>query len=130
MMNTLTLSFQQNLTRYFPGETLRGTVTWQLEKEEKRLILQVLWRTDGESVSNRSVVDRLVWDLPGHVGEKEFAFTLPAAPHSFQGQLIRLQWLAEVVAAKNHAVAQAEFTLSPTGEPLKIPEIGSESPKG
>ncbi|MCC5844161.1 MAG: hypothetical protein JJU05_07920 [Verrucomicrobia bacterium] len=130
-MNTLTLTFHQNLTRYFPGEPLRGAVNWNLEKEEKHLTVQLLWHTSGESVTNRSIVETLTWESPGRQGERAFEFTLPEAPHSFQGHLITLHWAVEVIARKNKLSEQLEFTLSPTGEPIQIPKIDpdpSESP--
>jgi hypothetical protein len=125
-MNALTLTFQQDLTRYFPGEHLRGTVNWQLEKEEKQLSVHLLWHTSGESVVNRSSVETLNWESPGRQGERDFTFTLPEGPHSFQGQLITLHWSVEVVARKNKHSEQREFTLSPTGEPIHIPKTNPD----
>lgn len=119
-MNTLTLSFHQNLTRYFPGEPLRGTVNWQLEKEEKHLSVCLIWFTSGESVPNKSCVEELTWEQPGLRGERAFEFPLPNAPHSFQGQLITLHWAVEVAAKKNKQSELLEFTLSPTGEAIRI----------
>lgn len=122
-MNTLAVTFHQNLTRYFPGESLRGSVNWQLEKDEKNLTVQLLWHTSGESVRNQQVMETLTWESPGRQGDRAFEFTLPEAPHSFQGQLISLHWAVEVTARKNKRSEQLEFTLSPTGEPIHIPKI-------
>ncbi len=122
-MNTLTLSFHQDLTRYFPGEPLRGTVSWQLQKDEKQLTVALLWHTSGDSVRNQSVVETLNWETPGLQGQRAFEFILPEAPHSFQGKLITLHWCVEVTARKNKLSESKEFTLSPTGEALRLPEI-------
>ena len=122
-MNEITLSFHQNLTRYFPGEPLRGTVRWNLDKDEKQLAVRLLWFTEGQSVSNQQIVHEHSWDSPNKQGEQAFEFTLPDAPHSFQGQLITLKWAVEVFARKNKTIQRLEFTLSPTGEIIRLPVL-------
>jgi hypothetical protein len=122
-MNALTLSFHQDLTRYFPGETLRGTLQWQLTKDEKQLNVQLLWYTTGESVRNAHIAEVTTVDNPGLQGERTFEFTLPEGPHSFEGKLITLNWGVEVTAPRNKQSETKTFTLSPTGEPIKLPVI-------
>ena len=125
-MNSLTLTFQQDLTRYFPGETLRGNLQWQLTRDEKQLLIQLLWHTSGESVRNAHVAEVITVDNPGLQGERAFEFTLPEGPHSFEGKLITLHWCVEATAPRNKATEVKSFTLSPTGEPLKRPVLETD----
>lgn len=121
-MASLELSLHQNLTRFLPGEPLRGTLRWSLQKPEKHLLIRLIWFTEGKSTPNRQTVAEHIIADPPLQGDQAFEFTLPSGPHAFTGQLISLKWAVEAAAPKNRTDTLLEFCLSPTGDPLILPE--------
>lgn len=126
-MNELVVELADGRTAYRPGETLHGRVRWQLDHRPREMEVALFWHTEGKGTTDSRVADRELWEEPGARGEREFAFTLPDAPHSFSGRLISLVWGVEAILKKGKMHAHAAFTLSPTGANIHLPRTEAES---
>ncbi|WP_035609023.1 hypothetical protein [Haloferula sp. BvORR071] len=109
-------------TEFRPGETIKGQVSWQLDKPPQDLELRLFWHTRGrgteeaETVGSRGLGTALQ-------GSSEFSFTLPASPWSVDGQLVSICWALELVDKKAGGLALAEFTMAPGGKPLVLGKV-------
>jgi hypothetical protein len=81
-----------------------------------------LWFTRGKGTSDASIVETTNLAAPAAMGDAPFRFSLPAAPHSFSGQLIALQWAVEIVAIgpkkREMGRERLEFWLSPSDKEI------------
>lgn len=100
---------------FSPGETLSGTVAWNLATAPRSVALRLLWYTTGKGDQDVGVAE--TQDLPATQASerRRFTFTLPEAPHSFSGQLISLQWALEATAEPGGATARVELVVAPGG---------------
>ncbi len=103
-----------------PGDQLMGAVRWALDKDAKRLDINLFWFTDGKGTRDVGVVESMTVERPTRLGEKSFVFRLPAAPLSFSGRLITLTWAVEAIAHGTDEVAMAEFRLSRDGQEIRL----------
>jgi hypothetical protein len=58
-----------------------------------------------------------------------FPDSLPAAPWSFAGSLVAVEWRLEVVDRKNHPLASARLVVAPGDEPVRLRSPLPERPK-
>ncbi len=103
-----------------PGGTVRGRVSWHLDRPARRLEARLLWYTEGRGARDIGVVARK--ELPHHLtdGEQEVFFTAPEGPYSFEGHLITLHWVVELEAEPGGAVEQAPVVIAPTPVPVAL----------
>jgi hypothetical protein len=90
-----------NQGRYRPGELLSGEFGVRGERPRKYTVeLSVLWRTEGKGDEDLGVVFFQEWerDLAPFDFERPHTFevTLPPAPLSYDGTLIKIRWLARL----------------------------------
>jgi len=128
-MNRLELSLNAPGALYFPGEELRGTLVWELERDPDRLEIALFWSTEGKGSTDSHTAASEAWEFPGVSGRREFRFTLPEAPHSFTGKLISLIWGVEATCKKPKLRAFVPFVMSPAGEALQLGEPEEEDSK-
>lgn len=112
---------------YFPGETIRGEVLWDLSKDTEEVTLSLGWWTSGAGTKDESIFDFTSWTTPPRIGKETFAFTLPPGPFSFSGRLISLEWALELTAKKLDGRSVQTFILSPTGQELDFSDRNYES---
>jgi hypothetical protein len=106
---------------FAPGEALKGTIRWQLEKMPKRIELRLFWFTSGRGTRDVGAVDVRQLACAQAAGPVRFEFALPTGPLSFTGQLITLQWAIEAVIHPGSETQRIEFVLSPSGAPISLP---------
>jgi hypothetical protein len=86
--------------------------------------LSVLWRTSGKGTEDIGVVHYRAWKpgdgtLDGLPNPNTFAVPLPKTPWSYDGELIKIHWLARLrlrygsEGQTREVVREAEFTLAP-----------------
>ena len=121
-MSTLKIGTYANKTNFHPGEELAGKVLFLLDKPEKAVEIRLFWYTEGRGRPDVRIVDTVRIDKPELRGEHDFKFTLPAEPYSFAGALISLNWAVELVVLPSNEAERFAFTMSPTGDTLRLVE--------
>lgn len=121
-MSDVTVTLERSNAVYMPGETITGTVRWQLADAPRRLEVVLFWATEGKGTSDTGVVAEQVHESPRMSGSVDFSFQLPEAPYSFSGQLVTFKWGVEAIFKKEKRHDHAAFVLSPTGEEWILPE--------
>lgn len=121
-MSLLEIRSHDNRTQFRPGETLEGSVNWLLDKSAEALELRLIWFTRGKGDTDVSVEQTRRFEAPHLSGDDAFRFVLPEAPYSFSGKLISLVWALELVVIPGEDATQWEFSLSPTGQEVRLPD--------
>ena len=120
---SLTLTLNQDPSTIVPGQSIDGTVGWQLEDAPRTAVLRLFWYTEGRGTQDVGVVEEL--NLPTNLAQLSgtFRFTVPAAPYSFQGQLIALKWAIELLLNKQKLVERIELVVSPWVEQVSLKKV-------
>ena len=126
-MEPLAIEIQNGANAFLPGETVEGTVSWQLGQPAPPVItveLRLFWYTQGKGDQDVGVVFAVPFANPGLQGSRAFRISLPDGPFSFSGKLISLVWALELVAEPGSRASRTEITVSPTRmEILIAPEV-------
>jgi hypothetical protein len=107
-------------TSFRPGDTVDGTVRWQLAAPPAKIELRLFWYTEGRGDQDVGVIETVPFENPGAVDQRSFRVRLPEGPYSFSGKLITLAWGLEAVAQPGDRTGRISITLSPTGEEIRL----------
>ncbi len=107
-------------TSFRPGDTVEGTVRWQLPEPPASVELRLFWSTVGKGDQDVEVVETVPFGSPAAMDRRTFRVRLPEGPYSFSGKLITLTWALEAVAQPGDRAAHVEITMSTTGEELQL----------
>ncbi len=113
-MNGITLRLDDERSGFRPGETVAGSVAWQLPSPPESLVVRLIWFTQGKGTVDVGIVEEQQVTAAEPFGQATFRFHLPAAPYSFSGRLISLLWAVEATATSPDAVARVNLVVSPT----------------
>ena len=97
-----------------PYEAVSGRVRGGRIEGEVRLF----WVTVGRGTEELGVVDSAKLDATG-----TFVLQLPAAPYSFSGSLVGVEWSIEWVDDSGDAIDQCRLVVSPTGERIDLGKV-------
>lgn len=122
-MSLIQVQIRDGYTAFHPGDVVEGTVLWQLEPGPAEIEARLFWYTTGKGDQDIGIVETLPFANPGPTDRRQFRFHLPAGPYSFSGKLISLEWAVEVVAQPGDVAGRAEFTLSPTGDEIRLEPV-------
>lgn len=113
---------------YRPGDELAGAfvIAGGPPPDTRGVEFSVLWRTSGKGSEDIGVVYFRAWKpddetLAALPNPHTFAVRLPRTPWSYDGELIKIHWLARVRVRygepghTQEVVRDAEFTLAPAG---------------
>ena len=111
---------------YHPGDELAGAfvIPGGPPADTRTVELSVLWHTSGKGTEDLGVIHFRAWkadddtlaELPN---PGTFAVTLPRTPWTYDGELIKIHWLARVrlrwgePGHTEEMIRDAEFTLGP-----------------
>jgi hypothetical protein len=123
-MNKVSIEIEGGKTSYLPGEEIRGTATWDLEKEPRSVAVNLLWYTRGKGTRDAAISEGAEVENPDAGNSCDFSFTAPPAPYSFSGRLVSLLWAVELVTEKPNKNARQEIVISPKGSEIKIYRSG------
>ena len=126
-MDSLGIETQYGANAFLPGETVEGTVSWQLDRPAETVELRLLWYTQGKGDQDVGVVSIVPFANPGLADRRTFRVRIPEGPYSFSGKLISLLWALEVVAEPGSLASRLEITVSPTRQEILItrrPPVG------
>jgi len=120
---SLSLQLHQDPNTLVPGQVVEGTLGWRLDDAPKSAVLRLFWYTEGKGTMDVGVVEDL--SLPTHLPEIRgtFRFSLPAAPYSFQGQLISLRWAIELILNNGKLVERLPLIVSPWVEQVTLRKV-------
>lgn len=122
-MALLQINTADGRTAFSPGETMSGTVTWQLEKAPHEVMLQLIWNTQGKGTTDIEVVHTLPFGNPQARETRPFTIQLPESPYSFSGQLISLLWNLELNVQPGSESESLAITIAPGGKEVLLPRI-------
>ena len=113
-MEQLAIEIQNGANAFLPGETVEGTVFWQLDQPAQTVELRLFWYTQGKGDQDVGVVSTMPFGNPGLQDRRVFRVSLPEGPFSFSGKLISLAWALELVVEPGSRASRTEITVSPT----------------
>ena len=111
---------RDGITSFRPGDDVSGRASWQLDRQPDEVVARLFWYTQGKGTQDIVVVQEETFPAPGAQDQRKFSFRLPEGPFSFSGSLISLIWAVEVVAMPGEESGRVEFTVSPTGDEIRI----------
>ena len=113
-MEWMAIEIQNGANAFLPGETVEGTVSWQLDRLAETVELRLFWYTQGKGDQDVGVVSTVPFGSPGLQDRRAFHVSLPDGPFSFSGKLISLAWALELVVEPGSRASRTEITVSPT----------------
>jgi hypothetical protein len=113
-------SIQLKHEQYRPGESVEGNVQWKFPEAAETISVRLLLETTANWNSQKIYAAGLQWKQLPASGVCNFSLQLPEGPYSFIGKKIRIDWSVEVECSGWSYTEEAEFTFSPTGEPLEL----------
>jgi hypothetical protein len=119
-MPEFTITIDDGRAAFVPGERLSGTAIWNGKRKPKGLAINLFWHTSGPGDEDLQVVQTMPIPKADASGETAFAFDLPTAPYSFEGELVSLTWAVELVSTGGKATAKQSFVLAPTGKAITL----------
>lgn len=106
---------------------LRGKVRWHGETPARPVSLHVFWMTRGRGTEEISVTGEHEF-RPVRGATESFHFKLPDSPVSFNGKLVSVAWMLEIVVG-DEAVATHEFVHAPDGVVRELGEVAKPRSK-
>jgi hypothetical protein len=120
-MSSLEIQFADGKTKYRPGETIEGVAFWDLPQKPAAVELHLYWGTQGKGTVDLETVQTVRFDGISAQDRRPFRMTLPPSPYSVSGTLVSIVWGIEIVTEpKSDVQNMATFTMSPTGEEVKL----------
>lgn len=125
----ISLGLRENRLAYEPGQSLQGAVLWECESQPELAEVRLLWFTRGKGTDDGEVVATQEFANPQPGDTRQFTFTLPEAPYSFNGRLISLTWAVEFVCQPGDHFQRVEIVVAPGGREVRLSEIPKETAK-
>ena len=101
-----------------PGDTVRGSAEWSLDRAPKSVEARLYWRGEGRGGDHVEMLRTVAFENPGPRERRSFQFVLPRGPYSFEGRLMSLTWGVEFVVEKK--AWRSEFAMAPGGKPVQL----------
>lgn len=117
-MNTLQVQLDREWVR--PGGTIRARLHWELEDRPDKLVVRLLWYTEGRGTRDVGVVAEQELTVAGPSGDSEVELAVPEGPYSFNGRLITLGWVVELAAEPGGEAEQAPLVVGPAPVPVEL----------
>lgn len=117
----LTVKTKDGRAEFGPLDTIEGTASWNLQERPERVRLFLMWYTMGKGDEDVAIVDEIEFDGAGSDEERPFSLKLPDQPYSFEGQLISLQWVLEMLTEDPDEVTRLDIMVSPWVEKVVLP---------
>jgi hypothetical protein len=121
-MGRIQIETEGGANAFLPGETIAGTVSWQLEPPLESVELRLVWYTEGKGDQDLEIVETAAFPTPGIVDRRSFTLHLPDGPYSFSGKLISVLWTLEVVVQPNDRAERLPITVSPARREIVLPQ--------
>lgn len=122
-MSELKVTIADGRIAFSPGETIGGTVAWEIEAPPKKAELDLIWSTQGKGTTDIEIVQTVPFFQPQARDNRPFTIKLPESPYSFSGQLISLLWNLELNLDPGDHSRAIEITIAPGGREVMLPRI-------
>lgn len=120
----LKLTTKDGRLEFGPLDTIEGRAVWKLKDRPDRVRLFLMWYTMGKGDEDAGIVDEIEFDGADIDEDRPFSLKLPDQPYSFEGQLISLQWVLELVSSGPDEVMRLDIMMSPWVEKVVLPADG------
>ncbi len=119
----LTVTLDNDLTEFAPGQIIGGIAGWNREEPPKEAVLRLFWYTEGRGTQDVNVVEEMEFPVLSAQHEERFQFTLPDQPYSYSGAITSVQWALELVLNKGKEVQRVDILISPWTEKLTLKSL-------
>jgi hypothetical protein len=113
-------SVQLSREQYQPGDNVEGNVQWKFSEPADTIVVRLLLEITANWNSEKFYAAGVQWKQLPSSGICNFSLRLPEGPYSFIGSKIRIDWSVEVECHEWGYTEEAEFSFSPTGDPLEL----------
>jgi hypothetical protein len=120
-MSSLQVQLDREWVR--PGGTVRARLHWELDDRPDKLVVRLLWYTEGRGTRDVGVIAEEELAFSGLTGDTEVELAVPEGPYSFSGRLITLRWVVELAVEPEGEAEQAPLVVGPTPVPVQL--VGS-----
>jgi hypothetical protein len=120
---SLHLILDHNRATYEPGETVTGTLSWQLPEPPRMLEVQLSWTTRGKGTVDSEIVGAQTFESLPAAGERPFSVNLPDTPYTFSGKLISVLWQIRLLARPSKDEITLPIVVSPTGREIDLTRL-------
>ena len=79
-MNRIAIDLEGRKDRFLPGDTIRGTGKWELDKAPSSVEARLFWHTSGKAPKEVVPVDSAIFTSPERTGRRDFELHLPWGP--------------------------------------------------
>lgn len=117
----LEIALDEDSRRFHPGEEIRGTVSWELDKLPRKIEVRLFWYTRGKADQDVGVVETLPIEPQYASGRQAFRFRLPDSYYSFSGKHISLIWAIELVVFPGARAERVELVVGPNAAEIVLP---------
>jgi hypothetical protein len=124
-MATLNIQTREQRTKFSPGESISGEVSWQIEAQPTSVELRLFWCAGGRGDTDMGIVETIPFPNPQSSESRSFTLMLPQAPYSFSGSLITLTWSLELAAEPGNHTNGIVITLAPDGQAISLPKLSA-----
>jgi hypothetical protein len=122
-MSTVRLGIRDNQTAFRPGDVIEGAALWEMDAAPESAELRLVWSTRGKGTEDSEVIATESFAAPKAGDTRTFKLQLPAAPYSFNGQLISLIWAVELVINPGGHFDRIEVVVAPGGREIVLPKV-------
>jgi hypothetical protein len=119
--SNMSIEIKDGKEAFGPGDSMDGSVTWDLETVPDMVELRLIWFTKGKGDQDYGVVATEQFRSPRASEMRQFNFTLPTGPYSFSGRLISLIWALELVVYPEKEAHRVELVMSPSAGEILLP---------
>ncbi|HVZ73148.1 MAG TPA: hypothetical protein VHJ20_12295 [Polyangia bacterium] len=116
----LEILLDEGRTSFEPGARLSGVAAWTAPSPPRALEVRLTWTSRSGAGRDVRIEQTLPLDAPSATERRPFAFTLPAEPYSFRGQLVSLTWSVELVAQPGDDTITVPIVVAPGAAPLEL----------
>lgn len=116
----ISIQLEDQRDRFLPGETIRGTGSWDLDDDPKSVEARLFWYTSGKGAKEVVIADSAVFKSPGRTGHQDFELRLPWGPYSFEGATLSVSWAIEIVVFPLKRAARIDIIVSPNRNTLDL----------
>jgi len=122
-MASVSIQLNESKTHFCPRETAIGRVSWSCETTPKSAAICLRWRARGGGVEDSDIVQTIPLPNPQAIESRPFSIVLPAAPYSFSGSLVSLDWWLEIVVQPGEERERVGIILAPEGVAVSLPKV-------
>jgi hypothetical protein len=120
---SLEIVLTNGVAAFAPGESLQGTMRWDLTTAPQWIELRLFWYTEGKGTQDVGVgpIERIA--QPAAAGNHAFTLRAPNLPPSCSGRLVSVRWALELVTSANDPVARTDVIIGPDRQEILLGHV-------